>query len=63
VALIRSLHVAVAKSIHTPARRSRDDPSGGANPTLGMKSAALCLAAVLAGNLQVGRMQRMHVAW
>lgn len=48
--IIRSFYVAVAKSIHTPARR-RDDTSSG--PNLGMKAAALGLALVLKGNLEV----------
>jgi hypothetical protein len=40
-----------AKAIHTPVRRTRDEPS--TPPTVPMKAAALNLALLLVGNLQL----------
>lgn len=48
VAIVRNFYTAVAKSVHTPARR-REEPQGGIN--LGAKAASLALAVVLKGNL------------
>ncbi|GAX74556.1 hypothetical protein CEUSTIGMA_g2006.t1, partial [Chlamydomonas eustigma] len=50
VSMLRGFFVAVAKSIHTPARR-RDDPSmaNPAQPGLGAKACALSLAVLLKG--------------
>ncbi len=45
---VRSFYTAVAKSMHTPARR-REDPN--MSPSAAMKAAALNLALVLKGNL------------
>ncbi|GIL92299.1 hypothetical protein Vretimale_18444 [Volvox reticuliferus] len=50
---IRTFYVAVAKAIHTSSRRTgREDPAS-VLPTLGMRSAALCLAINMKGNLDL----------
>lgn len=53
VSMLRGFFVAVAKSIHTPARR-RDDPAHPpGQPSLGTRAAALALAVLLKGSLEV----------
>ena len=55
VSMLRGFFVAVAKSIHAPARR-REDPANFADPAkpgLGARSSAMLLAALLKGSLDV----------
>lgn len=47
--IIRSFYMAVAKSVHTPARRQRDEQA--AAPSLGARAASLGLATALRGAL------------
>lgn len=50
LAMVRAFYTAVAKSIHSPARRRGEDAS---QLSLGMKAAAASLALVLKGNLEL----------
>jgi hypothetical protein len=48
---LRTFYMGTAKAIHTPVRRTRDEPA--TPPTVPMKAAALNLALLLVGNLQL----------
>lgn len=50
LAMVRAFYTAVAKSIHSPARRRTEDPTA---LSIGMKAAAASLALVVKGNLEL----------